>query len=109
MGQRTKHTFLNARTTASAGSLYQTDYRFDNGGIQRNIFGILTSGAEVNLYLTVVDGTVSVTHLEDTISADSGVFTTATNSFSTVINGPVDKVEVRKAGTSGTATVIGIL
>ena len=39
----------------------------------------------------------------------SSSFNTATNSFSEVIVGPITGVEIRKAGASGTATVIGIL
>lgn len=111
MAQRRSHLFLNAATTASAGedSRYLVDYRFDNGGLQRTVWGTLTSGAEVGLYYTVSANAVSVTHLETVVSAGSSSFTTATNSFVEVLNGPFKFAEVRKVGASGTATVIGYL
>lgn len=114
--------FLNAATTASAGegNRVRTDYRFDDGGIQRTLFGSLTGGAEVNVYvITSARGGpdhddpnhqgVSITHLEVTISAGSSSFNTQTNTFAEVLNGPFKFIEVRKDGGAGTATVIGHL
>lgn len=112
MQTRTKHIFFTAATTASASGAYPCDYRFDAGGLQRNLYGTLTSGAEINVYLITTDPETKlpfITHLEETVSAGSSAYTTATNSFAFVINGPCDIVKVEKVGSSGTATVIGIL
>jgi len=112
MQTRTKHIFLNAATTASSSGTYPCDYRFDSGGLQRNLYGYLTSGAEINIYTNFYDPdtkTLLFSHLEDTVSAGSSSYTTATNSFATVVNGPVEAIRIEKVGASGTATVVGIL
>lgn len=117
MAQRRTYLFIEAATAVSAGAgiVIKTDYRFDDGGLQRTLFGSLTSGAEINLFLYAThtqDGqtsSVEIRHLETTISAGSSSFNAATNTFSEVITGPITAVEVVKAGASGTATVIGIL
>lgn len=111
MTQRTVHTFLNDDVSASAGAgdIHRTDYRFDHGGLERTLTGTLTSGAEVNVYLHFYDTSASVVHLETTISAGSSSYTAATTSFVEVYTGPFQGIEVRKAGASGTATVLGIM
>lgn len=108
MTQRTVHTFFTSATAASVTGSARTDFRFEDGGTQRTLFGILTSGAEVNVYI-YPDSAQSIEHLESTISIGSSCYTTATNSFLEVFNGPFSVIEVRKAGTSGTATVIGVI
>lgn len=106
--QRRKVTLLNAATTASAVGSAEIDYRFETGGTQRLLFGTLTSGAEINLYI-YPDAEHTIEHLEAKISIGSSSYTTATNSFLEVLNGPFHSMEVRKAGSSGTATVIAIV
>lgn len=111
MTQRTIHTFMNSATAASAGGAYPCDFRFDDSGQRRNLYGILSNGASVNVYLTISDpkSGSSVTHLEATISAGSTEYTTATQTFGMVINGPIETISVYKADGTGTATVLGIL
>lgn len=114
MTERTKHIFLNGATAASASATYPCDYRSNEGSTQRNLYGTLQSGAEINIFITVTEAgstgaPVTITHLEATLSAGSTEYTTATNSFSIVLNGPIDAIKVEKVGASGTATVIGII
>ena len=98
-------------STASAGGTFKCDYRFDDGGSQRTLFGLLTGGAEVNVYINFYDanGALSLRHLEEVVSVGSSVYTSATQTFSLVLNGPIEEIEVRRVGTSGGATVMGIL
>ncbi len=111
MTLRKPHTFLNSATAASVSSTFPCDYKLEDNNPQRTLYGTLTGGASVNLYLTVTDpeqGTV-IRHLEETVSVASSAYTTATNSFAFVINGPVSIIEVVKADGTGTATVIGLV
>lgn len=97
-------------TTASAGNgLARADYRFDDGGLQRTIFGTLTGGAHINLYIYPFPGDVNTKHLEAVISAGSSSFVTATNSFSDVINGPFHAIEGVKVCAGGSATLVAYL
>ena len=56
MAQRFRgHVFLNSATadTAGSGERLRTDYRYDDGGLQRTLFGTLTGGGTVGVYVTV--------------------------------------------------------
>jgi len=114
MAQRKAHVFFTSATSASVSGSYQTDYRFDDGGTQRVLTGILTSGAEVNVYVITsaenhVGTNIQFAHLETTISVGSSSYSSDTNTFAEVLNGPIQRVKVVKAGSSGTATVLGIM
>ena len=91
--------------TASAGTngIKKADYRFDDGGLQRTIFGGLQNGAAVDLYVYPIPGNTTIKHLETTISVGSSSYTSATNSFSDVLNGPFWAVEAVMISAVGSA------
>jgi len=95
-------------STSGTNGMKLADYRFDDGGLQRTVFGTLTSGAHLNLYVYPFPGDTTTKHLETVVSAGSSSFTTATNSFSEVVNGPFYALEGVKV-CAGTAAVIAYL
>lgn len=91
-------------STSTGNGLKKADYRWDDGGLQRTIFGTLTSGAHLNLFIYPYPGDTTTKHLEAVISTGSSVYVTATQSFSDVLNGPFWGVEGVKVCASGSAT-----
>ena len=93
------HRFLTNESAQGAESTYLTDFRF-NDIPDRTIQGVLLDGAEVSIftYLDKEDDTVA--HLVGTFSDPS---------FSTVIQGPVARIQVVKSNTAGTASVEGLV
>lgn len=103
MTQRKPITLLTSVVSASIAGSANADFRFEAGGHQRTLFGTLTTGQAINLYI-YPDSAHTVEHLETTISAGSSSFTTATRSFLEVLNGPFHSVEVRTAVTTAGTT-----
>jgi hypothetical protein len=111
MTQRKPITLITSAVSASVVGSATSDFRFETGGHQRTLFGTLTTGQAINLYI-YPDAAHTVEHLETTISAGSSSFTTATRSFLEVLNGPFHSIEVRTvATTAGTipTIVVGVL
>lgn len=110
MAQRIVKTLISVATkttpTSVVGSV-RADYRFDDGGLQRSLFGYLGTGQKINVYV-YPDEAHSIEHLETTISAGSSSYTTATQSFLEVLNGPFFAIEVRTV-TSGSAIVVAVI
>lgn len=109
-GREWTDTVSVAPTTSASGTngLKRADYRFASDQ-NRTIFGTLTSGAHINLYVYPFPGDTTTKHLEAVISAESSIYVSATNSFSDVLNGPFHAVEAVKVCAGGGATLVAYL
>lgn len=110
MTQRKPITLLTPVSMVSAsvaGSAF-ADFRFESGGHQRTLFGILTTGQAINVYI-YPDAAHTIEHLETTISAGSSSFTTATRTFLEVLNGPFHTIEVRTVVTTAGTIPTGVI
>jgi len=108
MTQRKPVTLISNAVSASVVGSALADFRFESGGHQRTLFGTLTTGQAINLYI-YPDAAHTVEHLETTISAGSSSFTTATRSFLEVLNGPFHSIEVRTAVTTAGTTLTNVV
>lgn len=100
---------LAATASADGNGLKLADYRFKTDGENTTVFGQLTSGASINLYIYPFPGNSTIKHLETVVSAASSSFTSATNTFSEVLNGPFWGIEAEKADGTGSAIVVAYL
>jgi hypothetical protein len=98
-----------ASASGDSNGLKQTDYRIDDGGLQRTIFGKLTNSGSVNLYVYPFPGDVATKHLETVVSVGSSSFNATTETFSEVLNGPFWAIEAEKADGTGEAVVIAYI
>ncbi len=107
MAQRKPTILINdplATLPVSSVASVRVDFRFDDGGLQRNLFGYLTSGQAINVYV-YPNSAHTIEHLAATVSVASSSYNSATNSFLEVLNGPFYSLEVRTV-TSGGAKVV---
>ena len=124
MGQRTG-TYLLGTPTGCVGKgdvtvsgevavsgtngIKKADYRFDDGGLQRTVFGTLTGDSDVELYVYPYPGDVNTRHLEVVVSTGSDTFTSVTGTFVEVLNGPFWGIQGIRVGVSGSATALAYL
>lgn len=103
-----KHVFITSVTASTDSAWIPVDWKYH--GIQQRAvsgFKVATSADSVDVLLrTTVTAADGLTY--SVISTATSWGASVTN-FSAVIQGPFEEIKVRKIGSSGAATVIGII
>lgn len=105
----TQKVFFDAMTSAETTPWYALDYRRDKGGTTRSIEGTLTAGDTIYVESTneALYDAANASATTPTVIVTIGSFTTSP--FSALIEGPQVGLRIRKSGTTGPATVIGVI
>lgn len=99
---------LQAATASTTGSWFPLNWRDDPGGLVRSFTGKLTSGDTV--YMEVTNQRVNDAQgIAVSVSVIATVSAFTETIFSSAFTGPFVAVRFRKTGTTGPATVYGIV
>lgn len=99
---------LQTSTTAATGSWFPLDWRVDSGATLRSFAGSLTVGDTVYMEVTN-QRTVDNSGIPVSVSVIATVSAFTTANFASAFTGPFFAVRFRKTGTTGPATVYGIV
>lgn len=101
----TKHVFLNAKTSAEASDWYSLDFRY-NGDAKRTIIG--TKAIDDVILIEVKNQVIKAGTTIESVSTTESVGSAVT-AFDTALQGQFTHIRIRKVGTNGAATVVGVV